>query len=144
MLKISLTLFLSIYALQSYSACVKTQWANLKEGPSLSYETKWVIPKNTPLKIIKRMPNWYLIEEVDRVRSWVNASKLTESYFCGIVKWEKTRIKPMRSKKKLLAYYDQSFRILKFKEKAKGKKWVLVKNQFGTEGWVSKRSLWVH
>jgi len=123
----------------SLGACVKTSWVNLKSGPGLQFETKWVVPKNTPLKVIERSGQWFLIEEMDRVRSWVDSNKLTESYFCGIVKWEKTKLSPARNAKSKLAFYDESYKILKIKNK----KWVYVKNDL-KQGWVYKKSLWVH
>jgi len=124
----------------TYADCVKSPWVNLKDGPGKNFNTKWVVPKNTPLKVIQRKGSWFLIEEVDRVRSWVKSAALTDRYFCGIVKRERIKIQDYLTKRTKFAYYDESFKIIKIKQK----KWVLVKNQLGTKGWAVKKSLWVH
>ena len=61
-----------------YWATIKTDELNMRVGPSRQYRIAWVFKRRgLPVKIIRVVDAWRLIEDIDGTRGWVSANLLS-------------------------------------------------------------------
>ena len=143
-----ITYFFFLGLSSSYGACLKTKKAALRKGPGKHFKKLWDITLFSPLKVKKQNAKWVQIEDSEGIIGWIHENELTHKYFCGSVKVEKvsiqllsnqkTKTKNKLKKRRALAFFDQNFRIVKFK---KGK--VAALSPLGNQVLVPRKSLWV-
>ena len=63
-----------------YWATIKHESANLRVGPSQEYKIEWVYKRQgLPIKVIRVVEGWRLIEDSDGTKGWVSRSQLSPS-----------------------------------------------------------------
>lgn len=134
-LKFLLGTFFFLFSLNLFGACT-IDYTHLYSGPGEYFSKHWEVPPHTPLKIYKSKGDWYKVQEVDYVVSWVKKSDVTKKVFCGIVK--KSSIRGKKNGKNIRVRYNSNFKILKFKNR-----WTKVLKLNGETLWVKKKDLWV-
>jgi len=61
-----------------YWAAMRAGEVNMRVGPSSDYRIDWVYKrKGLPIKVVRVMEGWRLIEDIDGTRGWVVARLLT-------------------------------------------------------------------
>lgn len=61
-----------------YWATIKTERLNMRVGPSRQYRIAWVYKRiGLPVKIIRVVEAWRLVEDMDGTRGWVSANLLS-------------------------------------------------------------------
>lgn len=61
-----------------YWASIKTEELNLRVGPSREYKIEWVYKReNLPVKVIRMVDGWRLIQDMDGTQGWVSSSLLS-------------------------------------------------------------------
>lgn len=61
-----------------YWVSLRTQPANLRVGPGREYRISWVYLRGgLPLKVLRAIGSWRLIEDIDGARGWMLAQFLT-------------------------------------------------------------------
>ncbi len=61
-----------------YWATIKTDRLNMRVGPSRRYAIAWVYRREgLPLKVIRVVEAWRLVEDMDGTRGWVSANLLS-------------------------------------------------------------------
>ena len=131
-----------------HGACTNTIKTALRKGPGPQFEKLWDITLFSPVKVKEYQNQWVKIEDSEGVLAWIPKSDITDKYFCGSIKLEKVPINHLNKNKKVLknkkttergfAFFDQNFRILKFR---KGK--VAALSPLGNQVLVPRKSLWV-
>lgn len=55
-----------------YWASINASEVNMRVGPATTYRIEWVYKREQlPLKVVRRMEGWRLVEDPDGVRGWV-------------------------------------------------------------------------
>jgi len=55
-----------------YWASLRADEANMRVGPSESYPIEWVYQRSgLPMKVVRRMSGWRLVEDPDGARGWI-------------------------------------------------------------------------
>ncbi|MEJ2183882.1 MAG: SH3 domain-containing protein [Nitrospirota bacterium] len=123
--------------------CVKAPEANLRQGPSTSYEKLWEVFKYMPFKQLDKRGLWYRVQDVDGDIYWIYAALVTHDYRCAVVKEEKANIRTgpgtnheQTASSPALKYY--SFKVLKVDGQ-----WVHVEDEYGDRGWIYRPLLWI-
>ncbi len=63
-----------------YWASLRTQPANLRVGPGREYRINWVyLRAGLPLKVLRTMGGWRLVEDIDGARGWMLAQFLART-----------------------------------------------------------------
>ena len=63
-----------------YWASLRTQPANLRVGPGREYRISWVyVREGVPLKVLRVISGWRLVEDIDGARGWMLAKFLGRS-----------------------------------------------------------------
>ena len=63
-----------------YWASLRTQPANLRVGPGREYRISWVYLRGgMPLKVLRTMGGWRLVEDIDGARGWMLAQFLVRA-----------------------------------------------------------------
>ncbi len=63
-----------------YWVSLRTQPANLRVGPGREYRISWVFVRDgVPLKVLRMIGGWRLVEEIDGARGWMLAQFLTRT-----------------------------------------------------------------
>jgi SH3-like domain-containing protein len=61
-----------------YWASIRATEVNMRVGPSEEYRISWVYHRqHLPLKVLRKMEGWRLVEDQDGARGWMNARFLT-------------------------------------------------------------------
>ena len=61
-----------------YWVSLRADEANMRVGPSEAYPIDWVFQrKGLPLKVVRKMSGWRLVEDPDGARGWIVARFLT-------------------------------------------------------------------
>ncbi|MDT0575514.1 SH3 domain-containing protein [Croceicoccus sp. F390] len=62
-----------------YWASVRAERANARSGPGRNYKVEWVYQReDLPVKVVRRLSGWRLIEDPDGDRGWIVARFLSE------------------------------------------------------------------
>lgn len=143
MFTLSLLVFVMLGNL-SYALCVNTSEANLRSGPGTKYEKTWTVFKYMPFKKLEKKGNWYKVEDVDGDRHWIYRKLVTDKFNCAVVKVEKANVRtgpgtPYGKKYAAPSVKYDSYRVLERKGK-----WVRVRDEFGEEGWIFRKLLWIY
>lgn len=136
----------SLFIIHAYASalCVKVSDANLRSGPGTNYRKTWEVFKYMPFKRLSKNGNWYRVQDVDGDRHWIYKKLVADTFDCAVVKVDKANIRSgpgTHFKKKNYGpslKYD-SFRVIKRKGK-----WVNVRDEFGDEGWIFRKLLWIY
>jgi SH3-like domain-containing protein len=57
---------------ERYWVSLRTQPANLRVGPGREYRVNWVYMRGgLPLKVLRKMGGWRLVEDIDGARGWM-------------------------------------------------------------------------
>ena len=63
-----------------YWASLRTQPANLRGGPGREYRISWVYMRDgLPLKVLRTIGGWRLVEDIDGARGWMLAQFLART-----------------------------------------------------------------
>jgi SH3-like domain-containing protein len=63
-----------------YWVSLRTQPANLRVGPGREYRISWVyVREGVPLKVLRMIGGWRLVEDIDGARGWMLAQFLTRT-----------------------------------------------------------------
>ena len=135
--------FIATPSAEALALCVSSPYANLRSGPATSYQKTWEVLKYTPLKLLKKKGKWLRVKDLEGDVHWVYSPLVTSKYKCAMIKDEKANIRKGPGTKYALVpespakqYY--SYKVLKTKGD-----WVKVTDEFGTNGWIFKKLLWV-
>jgi SH3-like domain-containing protein len=140
---ISLTCLLALLPAEALALCVSSPYANLRGGPGTNYEKTWEVLKYTPLKLLRKKGKWYRVKDLEGDVHWVYRPLVTSKYKCAMIKDEKANIRkgPGTNYAQVeespgKQYY--SYKVVRIKGD-----WVKVTDEFGTNGWIFKRLLWI-
>lgn len=128
----------------SYALCVNVSDANLRSGPGTKYEKTWEVFKYMPFKRLSKKGNWYKVQDVDGDKHWIYNKLITDKFDCAVTKTDTANIRSgpgTQYKKKSISpslKYD-SYRVIKRKGK-----WVKLRDEFGNEGWIFRKLLWIY
>ncbi len=112
---------------------------NLRSGPGTNYEVLWELGKGFPLKVLSRRKGWIKVSDFENDQGWI-AEKLVSRTPHLIVKRKRVNLRSGPGKRYRIvgrANYGVVFRTLKRKGR-----WVKVRHENGTVGWVRRDLLW--
>ena len=136
-------IFLLFFSSGVFALCVNASEANLRSGPGTRYEKTWEVFKYMPFKRLKRKGNWYKVKDIDGDVHWIYKSLVTSRFKCAVVRKENVNIRTGPGQRYSKTYdspvvkYD-SFRVIKRKGS-----WVKVADEYGSEGWIYSKLLWI-
>jgi SH3-like domain-containing protein len=140
---IALACLLALPSAEALALCVSSPYANLRGGPGTNFEKTWEVLKYTPLKLLKKKGKWYRVKDLEGDIHWVYSPLVTSKYKCAMIKDEKANIRkgPGTNFAKVeespgKQYY--SYKVVSIKGD-----WVKVTDEFGTNGWIFKKLLWI-
>jgi len=140
---ITLATSLAIPSTEALALCVSSPYANLRSGPNTKYEKTWEVLKYTPLILLKKKGQWYRVKDLEGDVHWVYSPLVTSKYKCAMIKNEKANIRkgPGTNYAQVeespgKQYY--SYKVVKIKGD-----WVKVADEFGTNGWIFRKLLWI-
>ncbi len=120
--------------------CTKSDNVNGRNGPNTNFAIIYKISQvNYPFKVIRKIENWFVVEDFKGDKMWISASNLTSR--CGkIIKLNHTaevKIKP-NIKSNTILNLGEGFII---KNAKCYQEWCYIKID-NTKGWVLKDSIW--
>jgi len=141
---VKVVLFLLIFNSVVYALCVTVPEANLRSGPGAKYEKTWEVFKYMPFKRLSKKTNWYKVQDVDGDKHWIYEKLVSSKFSCAVVKADKANIRKgpgahYHKKSFSPALMYDSFKVVKRKGE-----WVKVLDQFGDNGWIFRKLLWIY
>ena len=140
------SIFLLFFILQTsaYALCVKVPQANLRSGPGTKYEKTWEVFKYMPFKRLSKKVNWYKVQDVDGDKNWIYKKLVTDRFDCAVVKVDKANIRSGPGTHFKKKHYSPSLKYDSYKVVKRNGKWVKVRDEFGDEGWIFRKLLWIY
>lgn len=140
---ITLAISLAIPSGEAFALCVSSAYANLRQGPSTNYEKTWEVLKYTPLKLLRKKGKWYRVKDLEGDIHWVYSPLVTSRYKCAMIKDEKANIRKgpgtnYRQVEESPGKQYYSYKVIRIKGD-----WVKVTDEFGTNGWIFRKLLWI-
>lgn len=126
-----------------FGLCVQTEFANLRSGPSTSFEQTWKVFRYMPLKKLDKKNGWYRVQDVDGREHWIREDLVTSSYRCAVIKneWAYLRTGPGRHYPKKPA--EKGLKYLSFRLLETKNGWAHLEDAQGDELWVHLPLLWL-
>jgi SH3-like domain-containing protein len=132
-------------AVDSHAVCIKVSKANIRMGPSTTYEKAWQVFRYMPFyKVgVSTDGTWYAVKDVDGDVNWIYKNLLTTRFHCAVVKsdWVNVRTGPGTNYRK--SSMGRALRYDAFKVIKRQGRWVKVKDTFGEIGWIHRSYLWI-
>ena len=124
--------------------CVKVSEANLRSGPGTKYEKTWEVFKYMPFKRLSKKGNWYKVLDVDGDKHWIYKNLVKDDFDCAVVKVEKANIRNGPGTHFRKKTYSPSLKYDSYKVLKRKGKWVKVRDEYGDEGWIFRKLLWIY
>lgn len=137
-------LLLFLFHTVSHALCVKVPEANLRSGPGTKYEKTWEVFKYMPFKRLSKKRNWYKVQDVDGDKHWIYRKLVADSFNCAVVKVDKANIRNGPGTHFKKKHYSPSLKYDSYKVIKRKGKWVKVRDEFGDEGWIFRKLLWIY
>ena len=139
---IFLTLIFSVS--EASAVCVISSTANLRSGPGPNHPISWVVPKYMPLIEVKRVGNWYLVEDLDGEQHYVYKSNVSASskLKCVAVKVPTAKLRKGPGESSELADIRQVDRYTPFKRVDAVEAWYEVISSWGESYWIHESNVW--
>lgn len=135
--------FLALPSAEALALCVSSPYANLRGGPGTNHEKTWEVLKYTPLKLLKKKGKWFRVKDLEGDVHWVYSPLVSSKFKCAMIKGEKANIRkgPGTNYSQVeespgKQYY--SYKVIKIQGD-----WVKVTDEFGTNGWIFRKLLWI-
>ena len=123
--------------------CIKSDWANLRQGPGTNFEVMWKVYKYMPFKVLKKKKEWYRLQDTEGDIYWAHKKLLTSEFKCAVIKKEKTNLRtgpgtnfPMVKGSPAPKFYVM--KVLKIENN-----WVHGIDSLGDKAWVYLPLVWV-
>ena len=126
----------------SWSVCVSSKFANLREKPSTKARKTWVVGKYMPLRKISRKGNWLKVKDVDGVTHWVYAGAITRSYRCMVVNAAYATLRTGPGVHYPKAAIEVADRYMPFRKLDKRDGWFHLQDSYGKKYWVHGKLVW--
>lgn len=138
--------FFHLFLLHAYAEalCVKVPEANLRSGPGTTYEKTWEVFKYMPFQKLSKKGNWYKVRDVDGDMHWIYRKLITDKFDCAVVKVSKANIRNGPGTHFSKRHYSPSLKYDAYKVIKRKGKWVKVHDEFGDEGWIFIKLLWIY
>ncbi len=142
---IKITVLVVVFVVLSFTpvlarmVSIKGHKVNLRSGPGKNYEVLWELGRGFPLKVIKSRKGWIKVSDFENDHGWLAANLVNRKPHL-VVKKKRVNLRSGPGKKYRLvgrANYGVVFRTLK-----KRGRWVKVRHENGTVGWVLRKLLW--
>jgi SH3-like domain-containing protein len=127
----------------AHSLCVKSDRANLRQGPGTNHKKSWEVYRYFPLRKISQRGSWYQTKDFEGDRHWIHKKLVTSKFKCAVIKVNFANLRSGPDTKRPVtgkAEKYQSFRVLKFH----GSKWMRVKDEHGQIYWLYRSLAWVN
>lgn len=78
-------------------AAMGKEQTNMRVGPGREYRISWTyVRKGLPVKVLRQMGGWWLVEDPDGARGWVLAQFVSRKLHTGMVRGQPTEIRESR------------------------------------------------
>jgi SH3-like domain-containing protein len=128
----------------AYAICVTSSEANLRSGPGTKHEKTWEVFKYMPFKRLSKKGNWYRVQDVDGDKHWIYKKLVTDKFNCAVVKVEKANVRSGPGTKYKETSFSPSLKYDSYKVLKRKGEWVKVHDEFGDEGWIFRKLLWIY
>ncbi|MGV7221800.1 MAG: SH3 domain-containing protein [Nitrospinales bacterium] len=136
-------LCVAITASKTEAICIKSDWANLRQGPGTTFEVMWKVYKYMPFKVLKKKGDWYRLQDTEGDIYWAHKKLLSSEFKCAVIKKDKTNLRtgpgtkfPMVKGSPAPKFYVM--KVLKIENN-----WVHGIDSFGDKVWVYQPLVWV-
>jgi len=148
MIKISIfsviLFFILFFTDYTHALCVTAPDANLRSGPGTKHEKTWEVFKYMPLKKLSQKGNWYKVQDVDGDKHWIYRKLVTDKFDCVVVKVDKANIRSGPGTRFKEKDFSPSLKYDSYKVVKRNGTWVKVRDEFGEEGWIFRKLLWIY
>lgn len=123
---------------------VRSTEANIRNGPGLLYQIKWVIvKKGTPVEVIAEFEQWRKVKDIEGDEGWVHKSMLSSNDRTAILTGIQQTIYDEASKDSNPVAYVEKGVIAELKKCDENWCKVEVRDKDGKyKGWVDRTRLW--
>ena len=118
---------------------VKSDTANIRSGPSVTFDLLWQIEKYHPILVVEKKGAWYRFKDFEGDEGWIHES-LVDKTDTVIVKVAQCNVRTGPGTK-----YDVAFSAGKgipFKVLKKEGHWIQVQHADGDGGWIYDSLVW--
>lgn len=138
----ALSLSALLFAGAASAACVHVPEANLRQGPSTTYDKSWEVYKYMPLKKIGQKGSWYKVEDVDGDTHWIFGRLLSTRLRCAVVSADKVNVRSGPGTNYEATALSPVDKYYAFKVVGEDGGWVEVEDEFQNRGWIAESLLW--
>ena len=120
-------------------ASVKSDEANIRNGPGLRYPVRYVIVRKAmPVEVIAEFENWRKVKDIDGEEGWVHRSMLSSDRTVVILNGTQALHEDAEANSQTVAYAEQGVvaELVECKEE-----WCKVRVG-GEKGFIHRRNLW--
>lgn len=123
-----------------YWVSLRKEQSNLRVGPGREYRISWVyVRKGLPMKVLRTMGGWRLVEDPDGARGWMLAQFLTRDR-AGIVRGAVAEVRERKDGSGRLLWRAAPKVIVAIDKCADG--WCKVDLGQGRQGYMAETALW--
>jgi SH3-like domain-containing protein len=126
----------------AHALCIVTPVAKLRSGPGANFPLTWLAPKYTPLVEIKKIGNWYQVQDMSGENHWVSGSNISKKMVCVSVKLNTARLRKGPGAKAELADIRQVDKFTPFKRLDAQDDWLQVEASWGESYWLHESTVW--
>lgn len=123
-----------------YWVSLRKDQSNLRVGPGREYRISWVyVRQGLPLKVLRQMGGWALVEDPDGVRGWMLQQFITHKVHTGMVKGGIAEVRENRDGSGRVLWRAAPGVIAHVKDCAEG--WCKVDID-GRQGFMAEAAMW--
>lgn len=140
------TCLILIFSVDYSSAlCVKATKANIRSGPGTDYEAIWQVYRFMPFEKVgtSLSGDWYAVRDMDGDIGWIHKTLVTNKYRCGVVKSRIVNIRKGPGTRFSKVYPEPAQRYDSYRIIQKQGRWMKVKDEWNTIGWIRDDYLWI-
>ncbi|MDF8331601.1 SH3 domain-containing protein [Novosphingobium cyanobacteriorum] len=123
-----------------YWVSLRKSESNMRVGPGREYRISWVyIRPGLPMKVLREMGGWALVEDPDGVRGWMLQQFITSKVHTGVVKGQVAEIRENKDGSGRLLWRAAPGVVAKIKDCDDG--WCKV-DVDGRQGFMNQAAMW--
>ena len=123
--------------------CIKSDWANLRQGPGTTFEIMWKVYKYMPFKVLKKKDEWYRLQDTEGDIYWAHKKLLSSEFKCAVIKKDKTNLRTGPGTKFSMVKGSPAPKFYVMKVLKIENNWVHGIDSLGDEAWVYQPLVWV-
>ncbi len=126
-------------ALASDMVSAASSTLNMRAGPGTAYSVRWNVDRGYPFKVLARKGKWLKVSDFERDSGWIYGP-MTSKIPYHVVSAPSATLRTAPNGRSAVVCRAPRGAVLRTLRKSG--RWIKVRHERGTVGWVMKRQMW--